>query len=86
MRYLGKLFLALDALGLVVFHLRGRPALEMGHGAGIACIMAVVTGVFGGVLRDLFVPAHPGVQARALCRRLLVTAALYRPCPGSGTA
>ena len=62
MRYLGKLFLA----------------LEMGHGAGIACIMAVVTGVFGGVLRDLLCQRIPLVFKRELYAAVsLITAALY---------
>lgn len=55
MRHLRSLFLVLDALGLVAFTLIGcMTALEAGHGLVIASVCGVITGVFGGILRDIF--------------------------------
>uniref|UniRef100_UPI0038990429 trimeric intracellular cation channel family protein n=1 Tax=Dongshaea marina TaxID=2047966 RepID=UPI0038990429 len=67
MRYLSRLFLLLDAIGLVVFSIFGAErALAMGHGWMIAAIMAVVTGAFGGVLRDMLCQQVPLIFRKEL--------------------
>lgn len=67
MTYFRTLFLVLDALGLVVFAIFGtRVALEMGHGIVIAAAAAIITGVFGGVMRDLLCDRVPLVFRKEL--------------------
>ncbi|TGZ32844.1 hypothetical protein EQ875_03775 [Photobacterium damselae subsp. damselae] len=62
-----KLFIILDAIGLIVFSIIGcRVAMNMGLPAIICVVAAVVTGVFGGMLRDLICRRQPMVLHKEL--------------------
>lgn len=78
MRHLRSLFLILDALGLVAFTLIGcMTALEMGLGMLVASISGVLTGVFGGILRDIFCNDIPLVFRRELYASVSFAAAWF---------
>ncbi|MGP6173843.1 trimeric intracellular cation channel family protein [Corynebacterium sp. A21] len=77
MHYFRVIFLVLDAIGLSVFAVLGaQTALSMGHGLVIAVVAAVVTGVFGGVLRDIFSDRMPLVFSSEIYAMVAVVAAL----------
>lgn len=62
-----KAFLILDAIGLIAFSIIGvNKALEYGHGFLICVVSGMVTGVFGGVLRDILCNRIPLVFQREI--------------------
>lgn len=79
MRYLGRLFLAIDALGLAVFSITGaQKTLMLGYSPVVAVAMGVVTGVFGGVLRDILCNEIPLIFRKEFyALASLLTASLY---------
>lgn len=67
MYQLRKFFLVADAIGLAAFVVLGiQTALANGHGFVIAAVAAVVTGVFGGVIRDILSDRVPLVLREEL--------------------
>lgn len=69
-----RLVLFLDAIGLGVFAIAGAlKALELGHSPLTAVIVGVITGVGGGMIRDLLAGEVPQVLAH---RELYATPAL----------
>lgn len=78
MRHLRSLFLVLDALGLVAFTVIGcTTALEMGLSMTVAAVSGVITGVFGGILRDIFCNDIPLVFRRELYASVSFAAAWF---------
>lgn len=73
------LFIRLDALGLIVFSIIGtKIAMAMGHHALICMVSALVTGVFGGLLRDLICRQAPLVLHQELYASVaLASSGLY---------
>jgi uncharacterized membrane protein YeiH len=56
-----------DALSVAIPGAIGaRAALELGRGAGVACVIGIVAGMTGGILRDLLCQREPAVLKREL--------------------
>ncbi|WBA08034.1 trimeric intracellular cation channel family protein [Salinivibrio kushneri] len=74
-----KLFITLDALGLAAFSIIGcRVAMDMGLPPLICMVSSLITGVFGGLLRDLICRQSPMVLHKELYALVaFVTGALY---------
>ncbi|PMO53821.1 hypothetical protein BCT07_02545 [Vibrio breoganii] len=72
-------FIRLDALGLIVFSIIGtKVAMGMGHHAFICMVSALVTGIFGGLLRDLICRQTPLVLHEELYASVaLIASGLY---------
>ncbi|WP_299495027.1 trimeric intracellular cation channel family protein [uncultured Shewanella sp.] len=79
MRYLSKVFLIIDALGLAVFSIIGaQKTLQLGFSPIVAVVMGLVTGVFGGVIRDILCHQMPLVFKKELYALVaILTASLY---------
>ncbi|WP_202879019.1 trimeric intracellular cation channel family protein [Corynebacterium zhongnanshanii] len=76
MDYFRTIFLVLDAIGLSAFSVLGtQVAMSLGHGLLIAIVAAVVTGVFGGILRDIFCDRVPLVFSEELYASVAIVAA-----------
>ncbi|VEB42398.1 Predicted membrane protein [Chromobacterium violaceum] len=79
MRHLNRLFLILDALGLVAFTIIGCDvALGMGYHPVIVVMAGMITGIAGGILRDVLCNRVPIVFRRELYASVsLLVAILY---------
>ncbi|WP_019617162.1 trimeric intracellular cation channel family protein [Psychromonas ossibalaenae] len=72
-----RLFICLDSIGLVVFSIIGcRVAIDMGLHPVICIISAIVTGIFGGLLRDLICRQTPLVLHKELYASVALIAAV----------
>lgn len=79
MPHFRRVFLVADAVGLATFSVLGtQVALELGHGFVIAAVAATVTGVSGGVMRDIMSDRVPLVFSQEIYAAVSIgTAALY---------
>ncbi|MFP5462375.1 MAG: trimeric intracellular cation channel family protein [Gammaproteobacteria bacterium] len=65
--HLKRIFLVLDAMGLVAFSLIGcNVAREMGYPLAVVVMSGMITGIFGGVIRDVLCNQVPIVFRREL--------------------
>ncbi|OSM96173.1 trimeric intracellular cation channel family protein [Lonsdalea populi] len=79
MQHLHRLFLVLDAMGLIAFTIIGcNVALHLNYSLTIVVIAGVTTGIFGGILRDIFCNRTPMVLRKELYASVsLLVALLY---------
>ncbi|AOY01499.1 trimeric intracellular cation channel family protein [Jeongeupia sp. USM3] len=77
MHHLGKIFLILDALGLIAFTLIGcEVALKMSYHPTVVIMAGMTTGIAGGVLRDILCSRVPVVFRHELYASVSLLVAL----------
>lgn len=76
---LQQLFLVLDAIGLVAFTLIGcNVGQRLGYEPAIVIMAGIITGIFGGILRDVLCNRPPEVLHRELYASVaLIVAIIY---------
>lgn len=79
MHHLHKIFLLLDAMGLIAFTIIGcNVALELDYSTPIVVMAGMITGIFGGILRDVLCQRVPVVFRHELYASIsLLVALLY---------
>ncbi|QBM16490.1 hypothetical protein MARI_05720 [Marinobacter sp. JH2] len=79
MRHLNQLFLILDAVGLVAFTVIGcNVALRLGYDTVVVVMAGIITGIFGGIIRDIMCNRTPQVLRHELYASVsLIVALLY---------
>lgn len=79
MHRLHRVFLFLDALGLIAFTIIGcNVAQGLGYDTPVVIMAGMITGIFGGILRDILCGATPQVLREELYASVsLVVAVLY---------
>ena len=79
MHHLHRLFLILDAMGLIAFTIIGcNVALTLNYSLTVVIMAGIVTGIFGGILRDIFCNRTPMVLRKELYASVsLLVALLY---------
>ena len=78
MKHLRSVFLLLDAMGLIGFTIIGcQIALSMGHGFVVSAVAGVLTGVSGGILRDILCNDVPLVFRRELYASISFAAVVF---------
>jgi uncharacterized membrane protein YeiH len=79
MRRLHQLFLVLDSLGLIAFTIIGcQVALKLDYEIPVVIMAGLITGIFGGILRDILCNRTPQVLRQELYASVsLVVALLY---------
>jgi len=67
MRKLNRIFLFVDAMGLVAFTIIGcNVALQLDYGLPVVIMAGITTGIFGGILRDIMCSRTPLVLRHEL--------------------
>lgn len=85
----GQLLQLADAMGLALFSISGAQIAEsLGHGGVIAVVMATITGVFGGVLRDVLCAEIPMIlrKGNIYATAAIAGASVYVLLPQLGVA
>ncbi|GHA21806.1 trimeric intracellular cation channel family protein [Oceanisphaera arctica] len=79
MHRLHRLFLVLDAMGLIAFTIIGcNVALGLGYSLPVVVMSGITTGIFGGILRDVLCNRTPQVLRHELYASVsLLVALLY---------
>src|SRR5690606_1010779 len=81
MHHLKRLFLVLDAMGLIAFSLIGSTiALDMGYPVIVVIMAGMMTGIFGGILRDVLCNQVPVVFRRELYASISLVVCVFFLC------